>query len=91
MLVPAEVRAVVAGADLLQRLARLEVRAIAVLRPGPVPIPDAARALGARAGDLLPLCRWLGGDSGCGLELGAVPGRVAALCRTLWSRVDDAA
>lgn len=86
VLVPGDVRAVVAGAGLLRVLEGLQVQTIAVIRPGIVPVPQAARMLGAWGGDVLPVVGWFSGDrAGC-LNLRAIPPQVAGLAARLWSR-----
>lgn len=85
VLVPGDVRAVVAGAGLLRSLATLGVRTAAVLRPGAVPVAEAARVLGARVEDVLPVVSWFRGDQAGCLDLGAIPPRLAGLADRLWS------
>ncbi|MCW2604290.1 MAG: helicase/secretion neighborhood CpaE-like protein [Pseudonocardiales bacterium] len=86
VMVPCEVRAVVVAAALIPRLQALGACPIPVLRPGRVPLAEAARVLGAQDDDVLPNWAWLGGDRAGRLDLSAVPDRIAVLANRLWAR-----
>jgi hypothetical protein len=87
VLVPVDIRAVVAGAALLLRVAELGVAPIALMRPGILPLPEAARALGAQAGDMLPAHSWFRGDDAGRLDLGTIPPQLASVADRLWARL----
>jgi MinD-like ATPase involved in chromosome partitioning or flagellar assembly len=91
VLVPCDVRAVVAAAGLITTLEDLGAQPIAVMRRGLVPMADAARVLGGGDAEALPECAWFRGDRAGNLDAGSIPDRIAEVAYRLWSRIGEAA
>jgi hypothetical protein len=87
VLIPGEVRALLAADALLRRLDGLGVRAGPVLRPGVIDGPGAAALLGREPIAVLPRAPWLGGDAGGVLRVEAVPRGLAAVANRVWCRI----